>query len=105
MLEYDRIDLSEGVDVKESNTHSRECSFCNFWYFIDQNFNYQFYLCDGCHDMSMKAISMRDLVIIYSGGNAYQVNFTFMTLIEARNLFKNSSITNKKGLLGFLCNI
>ena len=56
MLEYDRIDISEGIDVNKS-FNSRECSFCNFWYFIDKNFNYEKYFCDGYHDMSMKAVS------------------------------------------------
>ena len=56
------------------------------------------YLCDGCHDMSMKATSMQNLAI-YHGGNAYRVNFVFMTLTEATNLLKSSSITSKKGTL------
>ena len=41
MLEYDRIDISEGIDVKESNGTSRKCSFCKFYYFLNKNFNYQ----------------------------------------------------------------
>ena len=28
MLEHDRIDLSEGIDVKECNETSRKCSLC-----------------------------------------------------------------------------
>ena len=51
MLEYDRIDVSEGIDIKKCNETSRECSSCNFYYFLNKNFNYQMYLCDGCHDM------------------------------------------------------
>ena len=77
MLEYDRIDISEGVDVKESEENSRECCLCMFWYFTDKNFKYQTYLCDGCHDISIKAVSMQNLCIVYFGGNAYQVNFAF----------------------------
>ena len=65
MLEYDRIDLSEGIDVnKTSNT--RKCSFCHYYYFLDIHFNYQKYLCDGCHDTSMEANSMQNLAIVYS---------------------------------------
>ena len=54
MLEYDRIDISQGSNVNKTS-NSRECSFCHYYYFLDINFNYQKYLCDGCHDMSMKA--------------------------------------------------
>ena len=34
MLEYNKIDISEGIDVNKSSS-SRECSLCLFWYFID----------------------------------------------------------------------
>ena len=53
ILEYDRIDLSEGIDVKACNETSRKCSLCKFYYFLNKNFNYQTYLCDGCHDISI----------------------------------------------------
>ena len=36
MLEYNRIDLSEGIDINIS----RECSLCKFYYFLDKNVNY-----------------------------------------------------------------
>ena len=75
MLKYDRIDISEGIDVNKSDKNSRECSLCHYYYFLDINFNYQNYLCDGCHDMSMKANSMQNLAILYHRGNAYCINF------------------------------
>ena len=99
MLEYDKIDISEGIDVKKLGENSRECGLCRFYYFKDKNFNYQSYFCDGCHDMSVKAVSIKDLAIVYSGGNAYRTNFSFMSLTEATNLIKSSSMTNKKGTL------
>ena len=45
MIEYDRIDLDEGIDVNKTSS-SRECWLCHFWYFLDKNFNYQKYLGD-----------------------------------------------------------
>ena len=33
MLEYDRIDISEGIDVNKSNDKSKECDTCHYWYF------------------------------------------------------------------------
>ena len=65
MLEYDRIDVSEGIDIKKCNETSRECSLCKFYYFLNKNFNNQMYLCDRCHDVSMKANSMQNLAIIH----------------------------------------
>ena len=78
---------------------SRECSLCPFWYLVDKNFSYQKYLLDGCHDMSIKAVSMRDLAIVYVGGSACRINFAFMSLDEANNLMKSNAMTSKRGVL------
>ena len=64
MLEYNRIDISEGIDVKKCNQTSRQCSLCQYYYFSSKNFNYQRHLCDGCHDISTKAISMQNIAIM-----------------------------------------
>ena len=32
MLEYDRIDISEGIDVNKSNDKSKECDICHFFF-------------------------------------------------------------------------
>ena len=36
MLEYDRIDISKGIDIERCKETSRECSLCKFYYFIDK---------------------------------------------------------------------
>ena len=35
MLYYDRIDISEVIDVNESS-ESKDCDICHYWYFLDQ---------------------------------------------------------------------
>ena len=35
MLEYDRVDISEGIDIRKINT-SKECDICHYWYFLDK---------------------------------------------------------------------
>ena len=37
MLEYDRIDISEGIDVKKTNV-SKECDICHNYYFLERAF-------------------------------------------------------------------
>ena len=32
MSEYDRIDISEGIDIDKTNK-SKECNICHYWYF------------------------------------------------------------------------
>ena len=99
MLEYDRIDLSEGIDINKCEDTSKKRNLCQYYYFVFKNFNYQRHICDGCHDMSVKALSMQHLTIIYHNGHAYRVNFMFMSKNDAFNLIKNSIIIDKKGTL------
>ena len=47
--------------------------------FLDKNFNYGPYLCNGCYDMSLKAVSIKNLAIINHKGNRYRVNFAFIS--------------------------
>ena len=49
--------------------------------------------------MSTKAISMHNLCIGYHNGNAYRINFVFMSKTDALNLIKNTIIIDKKGTL------
>ena len=55
MLEYDRIDISEGIDVNKTNA-SKECDICHYWYFKDISFKYEPYLCNGCQDLTQNAM-------------------------------------------------
>ena len=40
MLEYDRIDISEGIDINKCEETSRRCSLCKLYYFLDKNFSF-----------------------------------------------------------------
>ena len=62
MLEYDRIDISEGIDVNKTNL-SKECDICHYWYFKDIGFKFEPYLCNGCHDLVQKAMSFNDVAL------------------------------------------
>ena len=99
MLEYDRIDISESIDITKCKETSRECILCKFYYFLDKNFNYGPYLCNGCYDMSLKVESIKNLVIINHNGNHYRVNVAFISKKDASNLIKNATIIDKKGTL------
>ena len=50
MLEYERIDISEGTDDNKTKL-SKECDICHYWYFKDIGFEYEKYLCNGCHGL------------------------------------------------------
>ena len=62
MLEYDRINSSEGIDVNETNL-AKEYDICHYWYFKGIAFKYESYLCNGCHDLMQKAVSLMMLLL------------------------------------------
>ena len=50
MSEYDKIDTSEGIDVDKTDK-SKEYLLWHYWYFLNKNFTYGPYLCDGCYNI------------------------------------------------------
>ena len=99
MLEYDRIDISEGIDINKSSDKSKECDICHYQYFLDKNFNYQPHLCNGCHDLMQKTMSFNDVAIVSVKGNDYRIHFWYMIKDDATSIMHNSNLINKKRTL------
>ena len=94
MLEYDRIDISEGIDVNKTNL-SKECDICHYWYFKDIGFKYEPYFCNGCHDLMQKTMSFNNVAIVYVKGNVHRVNFWYMSKDDAINVMNSSSLYDR----------
>ena len=60
MLEYDRIDLSQEIDVCKT-IGLREGIICHCWYFLGIKFKYHRKVCDGCYDLMQKAMNFDDV--------------------------------------------
>ena len=95
MLEYKRIHVSEGIDTNKSRDKLKECDLCNYWYLVDKNFNYEPYLCNGCHDLMMKAVRFNVVAVVSVRGNDYRIHFSFMSKNDAINLLNSSALSNK----------
>ena len=50
MLQYERIDVSEGIDVSKTSA-SKECELWHYCYFKDVGFKFEPYVCNKCHDV------------------------------------------------------
>ena len=98
MLEYNRIDISEGVDANKTSL-SKECNICHYCYIKDIGFKYEPYLCNGCHDLMQKALSFINVVIAYVKGSAYRINFWYMSKDDAINIMKSSNLVDTMGVL------
>ena len=65
------------------------------WYLpllIDKTFNYEPYLCNGCHDLMQKAMNFNDVAIVCIKGNDYRIHFCYMSEDDAINIMKNSNL-------------
>ena len=73
MLEYDGIDISEGIDINKTNAW-KECNICHYWCFKDIGFKYEPYLCNGCHGLIQKAMNF-NIAIVSIKGNDDRIHF------------------------------
>ena len=62
MLYYDRIDVSERIDVNKKSA-SKECDICNYWYFLNYSFKFQPNVCNRCHNLLMMYTNLSDIAI------------------------------------------
>ena len=60
MVEYDLIDISEGINISIKNA-SKECDICLDWYFLDKSFKCELYLRNGCHDLMQYAMNFNPI--------------------------------------------
>ena len=48
MLYHNKITFSEKIDIIKSNK-PKECIICHYWYFLDLDYTYEPYVCNGYH--------------------------------------------------------
>ena len=98
MLEYNRIDVSEGIDIRKAN-ELKECKICYYWYLKDIGFKYEPYLCNGCDSLMQKFVSFNDVAIVYVKRNVYRIHFWYMNKDDATSIMNNSNLIDKMGVL------
>ena len=81
MLKYDKIDISEGIDINKTN-ESIECKFCHYWYFLNKNFSYGPFTCDGCYDMVQRSADF--IAIVHIKKTANRIYFWHMNKHKAK---------------------
>ena len=98
MLEYERIDISEGIDVNKTSL-SKKCYICHYWYFKDAGFKYEPYLCYGCHDLMQKSMGFNNIAIVYIKKSTYRIHFQYVSKDDAINIMNGSILHDKRGVL------
>ena len=96
MLKYDKIDISERIDVDKTN-ESRQCKFCHYWYFLNENFSYGPFTCDGCYDMVKDQQILEILLLFILKKTAYRIYFQHMSKHKAKKIMNKFDLIGKTG--------
>ena len=67
MLQYEKIDVSEGIDVNKTSA-SKESELCHYWFFKDIEFKFEKHVCYTCHDLLTMAYSLKNLAVLSAKG-------------------------------------
>ena len=96
MLKYDRIDISEGIDINKRDK-SKECMFCHYWYFLNKNFSYGPYTCDGCYDIVQRSTDFKYIAVVHIKKTAYRIYFQNMSKHKAKKIMNEFDLVGKMG--------
>ena len=71
MLQYKKIDVSEGIDVHQTGP-SKQCELSHYWLFKDVGFEFEEHVCHGCHDLLTMAYSLENIVLLSAKGGTFR---------------------------------
>ena len=63
MTYYERIYVSEGIDVNKTSP-SKEGDVCHYWYFLNYSFEFQLNVCNRCNDLLMISVKVLFIAIL-----------------------------------------
>ena len=83
MLYFDRIDISEEIDLAKSNS-SKKCIFLTIFFF-NHRFEFEDFICNGCHDLSTLSVNISDIAKITVKNIDYR--YIIIPLANLKQLF------------------
>ena len=95
MLYFDRIKVSEGIDVNK-NSASQECDIWHYWYFLNYSFKFQPNVYNRCHDLLMMSMELSNISILNIKGSDYHCIISLISKNEVINFIKNVDLTPNK---------
>ena len=94
MLYFDRVQVSEGVDVNKTST-LKECDICHYWYFLNYSFKFQTNVCNRCLSLLIMFMNLSGIAILNIKGSDYRCIVSLISKTEAIKLMQNSDLTKK----------
>ena len=98
MPQYEKIGVSEGIDVNKTSA-SEECELlCHYWFFKDVGFKFEKHVCNGCHDLLTMAYSLKNIAILSAKGVTFRCILMGISKNEGLKRL-NNSVTYDRGVL------
>ena len=97
MLWYQKIDVSEGIDINKTSV-SKECEFCHYWFFKVIRFKFEEHVCNKCHDLLTMVYSLKNIAILNAKGATFRCILMGISKNEGLKRL-NNSVTYDKGVL------
>ena len=94
MLQYEKIDVSEGIDINKTCL-SKECKLCHYWFFKDVGFKFEEQICNGCHDLLTMAYSLENIAILSAKGATFRGILWGISRNEGLKRLNNSVLKDK----------
>ena len=97
MLRYQKIDVSEGIDVNKTSA-SKECELCHYQFFKDIGFKFEEHVCNKCHDLLTIAYFLKYIAILHAKGATFRCILMGISKNEGLKRL-NNSVTYDRGVL------
>ena len=97
MLRYQKIDVSEGIDINKTSA-SKECELFHYWFFKDIGFKFEEHVSNKCHDLLTIAYSLKDIAILNAKGPTFRCILLGISNIEGLKRLNNSVTYNRRVL-------
>ena len=97
MLYYNRINISEGMDVNKTIEWKKKCDISHNWCFLEKGFKFTVDACNGCHDVLMMSMNLRDIAILHVHSAYYCCIITWISWSKAIKLMQNINFTGERG--------
>ena len=94
MLQYEKIDFLEGIDVNKTSL-SKECELFHHWYFKDVRFKFKPHVCNKCHEFLMTAYELNKIAILNVKGVDFRCIIWRVSRDEAVNRLNNYVLEDK----------
>ena len=98
MLYFDRMDISEGIDVIETSA-SKECDIYHYWCFLKYSFKFQLNFCNKCCDLLMMSMHFSHIAILNIKCSYYGCVISSVSKNEVINLMQDAGFSEKSGTL------